>query len=482
MHPDVLITGAGPTGLTLACELARRGVPALLVERAPALFPGSRGKGLQPRTLEIFEDLGVLAEIRAAGRRYPAMLPWTDGRPGEPFALIPTATATEQVPHPETWMVPQWRTQEILYDRLRELGGDVRFGAELTGFTQDDTGVTAEITGIGTVTARYLVAADGGRSTVRRTLGIPMTGETVDPRPSLVADLRLTGLDREHWHVFPQAPGGPLALCPMPGTDDFQLYAQYEDGEPDTSPDGVRAVVAARTHLGPDAVTEIRWASDFRPRAALAERFRTGRVLLAGDAAHVHSPAGGQGLNTSVQDAYNLGWKLAHLLRHGADAELLLDSYQAERLPVAADVLDISTSIHRAGPLAGQPGTDRRRARRGKDTDQLAVGYRGGPLSVDHREAVPEDALQAGDRAPDAHLPDGTRLFDVLRGTHATLVTTATEPPAVPAGVRALRHDAYGPATDHPTLYLIRPDGYLGLVTRNAADLAPYLALLGLSD
>ncbi|MFG2820405.1 FAD-dependent monooxygenase [Kitasatospora sp. NPDC048365] len=481
MRTEILIVGAGPTGLTLACDLARRGVDALLIERAPALFPGSRGKGLQPRTLEILEDLGVLGQIRAAGSPYPAMLPWADGTAGDPFPLMPSPAATEQVPHPEVWMVPQWRTQEILYTRLRELGGQVRFDSALLGFQQDANGVTAQVEGLGTVTADYLVAADGGRSTVRRALGVTMLGETVDPRPSLVADVRITGLDRAHWHVFPKAPGGALALCPMPGTDEFQVYAQYEDGEPDTSADGVRALVAARSHLPADAVTDVRWASDFRPRAALAERFRAGRVLLAGDAAHVHSPAGGQGLNTSVQDAYNLGWKLGQILRHGADAEPLLDSYEAERLPVAADVLEISTSIHRGGALAGQPGSGPRRATRGEDTDQLAVGYRGGPLSAERRTGLADDELQAGDRAPDALLADGTRLFDALRGTHATLVTAGTDAPPLPAGVRTLRHDAYGPTDGRPTLYLIRPDGYIGLATETPTDLTPYLAALGLA-
>ncbi|MEU6235804.1 FAD-dependent monooxygenase, partial [Kitasatospora sp. NPDC047058] len=397
---DVLIVGAGPTGLTLACDLARRGVTALLAERAEALFPGSRGKGLQPRTREVFDDLGVLPAVQAAGGHYPRMMSWKDGRRQGEWDLLERSTADDPtVPYPDGWMIPQWRTQEILHSRLRELGGEVRFGAALTGLVQYPDRVEATLTGPDgtgrTVTARYLVAADGGRGAVRRLAGIAMAGEQVDPQPSLVADVEVAGLDRDNWHFWPEGPGGVLLLCPLPGTDDFQLLAQFgADEQPDASADAVRALVAARTHLDAAAVGTVRWASVFRPSAALAERFRSGRVFLAGDAAHIHSPAGGQGLNTSIQDAYNLGWKLGQVLLHGT-AEELLDSYEEERLPVAAEVLEMSTALHRAGAV-------RMTRRRGAQTDQLGLAYPDGPLTVEARRQPAEDALQAGDRAPDA--------------------------------------------------------------------------------
>ncbi|MFF3599261.1 FAD-dependent monooxygenase [Kitasatospora indigofera] len=480
---EVLIVGAGPTGLTLACDLARHGVRALLVERAGTLFPGSRGKGLQPRTQEVFEDLGVLDRIHAAGAPYPLMMAWENGERLGTWDLIERGTPGPATPYADVWMIPQWRTQEILYERLLELGGQVLFGTALTGLEQHPDRVEAVLTTAGggtrTVTAGYLVGADGGRGAVRRTLGVAMHGEEVDPRPALVADLRVEGLDRDNWHVWPKAPGGALLLCPMPGTEEFQLFAQVGSGAPDTSADGVRALVAAGTHLPASAVTEVRWASDFRPRAAVAERFREGRVFLAGDAAHIHSPAGGQGLNTSVQDAYNLGWKLGRVLRAGAP-ESLLDSYQEERYPVAAAVIGLSTGLHRAE----RDGSDDRRARRGKDTDQLAVGYRGGPLTAEERHGLDEEALQAGDRAPDSpyRAADGTarRLFELYRGTHLTVLAVDRDLPVLPAGVRGLRldgghaADAYGPG-----LFVIRPDGYVGLATHDPAALPGYLAALG---
>ncbi|MCX5192534.1 FAD-dependent oxidoreductase [Streptomyces sp. NBC_00249] len=469
METDVLIVGAGPAGLALAVDLARHGVRALLVERSADLFPGSRGKGVQPRTLEVFDDLGVGRAVRAAGGPYPTGMIWRDGeRQGEHRMFDDDeATPAEGAPYHEPWMVPQWRTQRILHARLTELGGEVAFGRELVGFTQDPDGVTAAFASGGPVRARYAVAADGGRSAVRRALGIAMTGESVDPRPMLVADVRVPGLDRDHWHVFPPAGGeGFLALCPLAGTEDFQVAAQFPEGTRiDLSPDGVRAAVAARSHLAAEDVTEVRWASDFRPRAALADRFRQGRAFLVGDAAHIHSPAGGQGLNTSVQDAYNLGWKLAAVLRGGAPAALL-DSYEEERRPVAAEMLGLSTRIHRG------------ESRRGAATRQLGLGYRHSSLAVETRTGLPEDALRAGDRAPDGTL-DGIRLFEAFQGPHWTLLTVgaAARPPRLP-GVRTVRIPSYGPYGDG--VFLVRPDGHVGWAGQDAQGAAAYAARLGL--
>ncbi|POX59377.1 pentachlorophenol monooxygenase [Streptomyces sp. Ru62] len=454
---DVLIVGAGPTGLTLALDLARRGVDALVVERAEALFPGSRGKGIQPRTQEVFADLGVLDAIRAAGGPYPPRLIWKDGeRLGEQpmFEEIP---ADEGTPYTDPLMVAQWRTQEVLYTRLTERYGRGRvvFGREVTGLTQDAEGVTVSCADGTTLRAAYVVAADGGRSAVRRALGVGMTGETVDPVPFLVADVRVRGLDRDHWHTFPGTGGSGVALCPLAGTDCFQLQARLpEADEVDLSLDGVRELVATRTHLDADAVTELRWASGFRPRAALADRFRAGRVFLAGDAAHIHSPAGGQGLNTSVQDAYNLGWKLGAVLRGGAP-KALLDTYEEERRANAAAMLDLTTGVHRG------------EIERGRATVQLGLGYRESSLSVDTRGKT--EGLRAGDRAPDGTVA-GVRLFDAFRGPHWTLLG------ATMAGVRSL---PTAPRSYGEGVFLIRPDGYVGWAGETTEDLRDYAKKTG---
>ncbi|WP_328430449.1 FAD-dependent oxidoreductase [Streptomyces sp. NBC_00443] len=465
MDTDVLIVGAGPTGLALGIDLARRGVDALVVERAERLFPGSRGKGIQPRTMEVFDDLGVLDAIRAAGGSYPVGMLWQDGRRVGEHQMFDPAEVTEDSPYTEPWMVPQWRTQEILFARLAELGGEVAFGREVAGIAQDEDGVTARFAAGESVRARYVVAADGGRSAVRRALGIGMTGETVDPNPTLVADVRITGLDRDNWHIFPPRGEGQdfLAICPLAGTQDFQVAARFPEGASvDVSPDGVRKAVAARSHLAPEDVTEVRWASDFRPRAALADRFRDGRVFLAGDAAHIHSPAGGQGLNTSVQDAYNLGWKLGAVLRDGADAALL-DTYEEERRPIAADMLGLSTSVHR-GEVS-----------RGEATRQLGLGY---PESSLTRETRPAPGpVRAGDRAPDGTL-GGVRLFDAFRGPHWTMVAVGAQAPELPDTVRVVGGQEQAPYGKG--LLLVRPDGYVGWAGETAEGLTAYLARVGL--
>ncbi|MGW4222543.1 FAD-dependent monooxygenase [Streptomyces bauhiniae] len=454
MDVDVLVVGAGPTGLTLGVDLARRGVDALVVERSGALFPGSRGKGIQPRTQEVFHDLGVLDAMRAAGGPYPPRMIWRDGQQLGVRPMFEPVEATEGAPYTDPLMVAQWRTQEVLHARLTELDGRVAFGRELTGLDQDPEGVTAHFADGTTVRARYLVAADGGRSAVRRAVGVGMTGETVDPSPFLVADVRVRGLDREHWHAFPGEDGTGLMLCPLAGTEDFQLAARLPEGEtPDLSLAGLRKLVGTGTHVAPEDLTEVRWASEFRPRAALADRFRAGRVFLAGDAAHVHSPAGGQGLNTSVQDAYNLGWKLGAVLRDGAP-DTLLDTYEEERRTNAAAMLDLSTGVHRG------------EVQRGKATVQLGLGYRESSLSEDTR-AEPTK-IRAGDRAPDGTV-DGVRLFDAFRGPHWTLL--GAELP----GIRSL------PAAYGPGVFLIRPDGYVGWAGDSAEGLGAYARRVGLA-
>ncbi|MFJ9178808.1 FAD-dependent monooxygenase [Streptomyces sp. NPDC102360] len=479
---DVLIVGAGPTGLALAVDLARRGTRAMLVERADGLFPGSRGKGLQPRTQEVLYDLGVLAAIHAAGTRYPSMRVWEGAEPGQEWDMMERSEPSEQVPYAEGWLIPQSRTQEVLYARLRELGGEVRFGAGLSGLAQDAEGVTASFEDGSAVRARYAVAADGGRSTVRRALGIGMTGETVDPKPMLVADVRITDdapLPDTHWHVWPKAAEGGVAFCPLPPDPSrqgrvFQLAAQFADESAvvDTSPEAVTKLLATRTALFEEHIAEVLWASDFKARAAMADRFRVGRVFLAGDAAHIHSPAGGQGLNTSVQDAYNLGWKLAAVLS-GAPARLL-DTYEEERMPVAEGILGISTRIHHAS-AGGTP------TRRGSEVQQLGIGYRESALTRETRPGLPDDALRAGDRAPDGRR-GGVRLFDAFRGPHWTLLAVGVDcelPRVHEASIRTARipaYEAYGPG-----VFLIRPDGYVAWAGETAEGVETYLAETGVA-
>jgi 2-polyprenyl-6-methoxyphenol hydroxylase-like FAD-dependent oxidoreductase len=412
----VLIVGAGPTGLTLAIDLARRGVSFRLIEAAAEPFAGSRGKGLQPRTLEIFDDLGIIGEILAAGAFYPKFKVHFGPLSMRARSLGSRKPATESEPYPNLWMVPQARTEAILRERLHALGGEVEFGEALATFTQDTHGVDATLASGEQARARFLVGADGGHSAVRKVLGLRLGGEAIEPQKMLVADLEIPGLDRSDWHVWPFAAGGMIGLCPLPHTSLIQFTARAMVAEA-----GVETMVRRITG---NRVERIAWSSIYQPAVRMADRYRVGRAFLAGDAAHLHPPAGGQGLNTGVQDAYNLGWKVAHVARGGPDA--VLDTYEAERLPVAAAVLGLSKRLHQTRSLE-----------RGAATNQLALNYRASPLSSGETLG----GLHPGDRMPDVRLGDGGRLFERLRGPQATEFVTFDR-----------------------RRILIRPDGYIATI------------------
>jgi 2-polyprenyl-6-methoxyphenol hydroxylase-like FAD-dependent oxidoreductase len=415
-NATVLIVGAGPTGLTLGLDLARRGISFRLIDALAAPFEGSRGKGIQPRTLEIFEDLGVIEPVLAAGALYPKMRVHIGPFSVRAGSLGSSRPPTGNVPYPNLWMVPQARTEMILRERLRALGGEVEFGKALVSFSQDDSGVHATLSSGETLCADFLVGADGGRSTVRKTLGLRLSGEEVGEKSMLVADVEIEGLDRDDWHLWPVFTGGLIGLCPLPGTSLFQLTARAKTV-------AGRIEAAVRRVTG-HRVERVAWSSIYQPAVRMVDRYRVGRVFLAGDAAHMHPPAGGQGLNTGVQDAYNLGWKLAHVARGGPDH--LLDTYETERLPIASAMLGLSKRLHQT-----------RSIKRGDATNQLDLHYRSSTLST----GVALGSLHPGDRMPDARLEDGSRLFDRLRGPHATRLT-------LPDGSEIL----------------IRPDGYIAQI------------------
>jgi 2-polyprenyl-6-methoxyphenol hydroxylase-like FAD-dependent oxidoreductase len=476
---DVLISGAGPAGLTLAIDLARRGVAFRLVDKAERPFQGSRGKGIQPRSQEVFEDLGVLPRMLTTGGPYPTVR--TYGRDGgsQDTSISEGAAPSPAEPYATPLMLPQFLTETILREHLAALGYAPEYGAELTGFTQDQGGVTAALSTGETVRARWLVGADGGRSFVRRALDIDFPGKTL-PGQAMVADTRLTGLSREAWHVFGRRDGAQISFCPLAGTDLFQIQGHApESGEAELTIEGLNTIIRKRTGRDDIVVQAVFWASIYGLSARLADRYRVGRVLLAGDAAHVHPPTGGQGLNTSIQDVYNLGWKLAAVLAGAPEA--LIDTYEAERRPIAAGVLGLSTDLL-AKAQTGQA------MKRGREARQLDLGYAGSSLALDLRET---QTLVAGDRAPDAPGQDARgapmRLFQKLAGPQWTLLAYEAEAPIGPRdGLMVVRigadfiddaslfREAYGASVGD--LFLVRPDGYLAAIAR--AEDAPALEAL----
>ena len=468
---DVLICGAGAAGLTLAIELARRGVSFRLIEKNDGPFHGSRGKGIQPRTQEIFEDLGILDRIVAAGGPYPPQREYRDDGSFIESEVVERIAPTPAEPYHMALMIPQFLTEGVMRERLRELGQQGEFGCALTGFTQEQDGVTTRLSGKAgeeTIRVRYLVGADGGRSFVRHTLDIGFPGKTLGVR-AIVADVVLTGLDRTAWHRFNDgAMDRQMALCPLAGTELFQLQAPVPlEGEVDLSAEGLSAMIAERTGRSDIRVDAVHWASAYQMNARLADRYRDGRAFLIGDAAHIHPPTGGQGLNTSVQDATNLGWKLAAVI--GGAPAALLDSYESERRPVAAGMLGLATKLLDAAKRGDM--------RRGREVQQLDIGYPGSPLALEQPERAA--GLFAGDRAPDAALRRAAgqpvRLFDLLRGPHWTLLGYQAQRKAVPARAGLHIHcigadaelidegqhlrNAY--AVSPGDWVLVRPDGYI---------------------
>jgi len=476
---DVLVVGAGPAGLTMACDLQRRAVRYRVISEAEGGFEGSRAKGIQPRTLEVLDDLGVLADVEACSTLYPKL-----GLHLGPFTLpkvmIPLHENSEDVPHPNTLLVAQYDTDAALRGRLAGLGGAVAYGTRLVSYVGAPDGVVATLQhsdgAVEEVTARFLVGADGGGSTVRGVSGIGFPGTTDEQDRMIVADLALEGLSRDRWHIWPRKSGRFMALCPLPGGN-FQLMLRLRpDEKAGLAQDAIEALITSFVGRGRIKIRRIHWTSVWRPNIRLAERYRAGRVLLIGDAAHVHPPTGAQGMNTGIQDAYNLGWKLAQVLA-GAK-ESLLDTYEAERRPVAARVLGLSSEIY--ATMGSRPLTG---ATRGDEERQLALSYAGGPLAG--TAGTTSSGLRAGDRAPDASYTDAegraARLHDAFRGPHFTLIALGDGAAAAAAALhwpdagaplaRIVVPEApdglgriYGIA--RPTQILVRPDGYIGSITQ----------------
>lgn len=472
--PTVVICGAGAAGLTLAIELARRGVAFRLLEQRAEPFHGSRGKGIQPRSQEIFEDMGILDRLFATGGPYPVSRTHHADGSSLDTVVLESAAASPAAPYRLPLMVPQFMTEAVLRERLLELGHAVEFGHALVGFEQAADGIAIRVStpaGEQAFYTQYLIGADGGRSFVRHALGIGFPGKTLGVR-AVVADIALQGLPRDAWHNFNEGDmARRISLCPLMGTELFQLQAPVPlEGEVDLSVAGLDAMLRERTGRNELSVEGVRWASAYQMNARLADHFRAGRVFLVGDAAHTHPPTGGQGLNTSAQDAYNLGWKLASVLQGAPDT--LLDTYEQERRPIAAAMLGLSTRLLEAAT--------RGEHRRGREVQQLDLHYRDSSLSL---PATPRAGrILPGDRAPDALLRGAggqpRRLFDLFRGTHWTLLGYATDRTMVPS-LGGLQVHVIGPAAELRDVegqvahaygvvpgewVLVRPDGHVAAV------------------
>ena len=339
---DVLVIGAGPTGLALATSLVARGIATTVVDRAPEGANASRAAVVNARTLEVLEHLDVARRLVKEGVQAPVFTIRDHGR-----TLIPIDFSALPTDYPYSLMVPQSTTERLLLDRLVELGGSVLRPKAVTAIAQDVDGVTATFDDGGVIRARYAVGADGIHSIVREQAGIGFEGGVYE-ESFVLADVRLTG-DVPHDEVILfWARAGLTVVAPLPDGV-YRIVAPVADAPEEPSGSFVQEILDTRVGSGRLVVTDVIWGSRFRIHHRVADTYRAARLLLAGDAAHVHSPAGGQGMNLGIQDAVALADALAAVLAGEPDS--LLDDYSAARRPIAKGVVTMTDRLTRLATL-----------------------------------------------------------------------------------------------------------------------------------
>ncbi|MEU4641033.1 FAD-dependent monooxygenase [Micromonospora sp. NPDC023814] len=503
---EVLVVGAGPTGLTMAGQLARYGVRVRLVDRALDRVHESRALAIQPRTLEVLAGLGVTDEMVAAGNR-AVRLTLHAGRRQRSVPLFDLGLSDTAYPY--LLFLSQAETERLLGEHLAAVGVTVERGVELVGLERTDRAAVATLRDrdgrVRRVSARYVVGCDGAHSAVRQFAGIGFEGGAY-PQTFVLADLEVDGVQPGAAHAFLSG-RGMLFLFPLGRPATWRLLAMRpaDDPTPPGAPVHLAGVQAlADTYAGGALrLHDPVWATNFRLHHRAATAYRAGPAFLAGDAAHIHSPAGAQGMNTGIQDAVNLGWKLARALHADADPALL-DSYQAERAPVGRMVLRFSdrafTVATATNPLVRFARTRIApallpavlaprfvRAAAFRTVAQLAIRYRRSPLSTEGSHA-PRTGPRAGDRLPDVPLADGGSLHrltaapgwhlllcgppqgwpareiaDLTRRRRGQLTAhqlAGLDGVAPGAGAEVLRRLGVGPGA-HAS-YLVRPDGHIG--------------------
>ncbi|MER7206861.1 FAD-dependent monooxygenase [Streptosporangium sp. NPDC000239] len=411
---DVVVVGGGPTGLMLACELRLAGVEVVVLDRLAERGRESRAGGIHARTMEVLDQRGLLGGFLDVGRRLQA---------GH-FSALPLDFSGLATRYPFLLMVLQTTIERLLEERAAQLGVRVRWSSGVTDLRQDATGVEVETEGGGRLRASYLVGCDGGRSTVRKLAGIGFPG-TPATMTALLGDVSLADPPKEV--IFQERrEHGSFTVLPF-DQDWYRVmtneYDHVADRDAPVTFETLRETLVriAGTDYG---MHDPRWVSRYGDAARQAERYREGRVLLAGDAAHIHFPAGGQGLNTGVQDAFNLGWKLA-LVVDGTAPEELLDSYHAERHPVAEEVLRNT----RAQTVLGRPGEQMTALRetfgRLIEVEEVNRLLSGMITALDVRYPLGGDHPLLGRRVPDLDLltPDGpVRLYGLLHTARPVLL------------------------------------------------------------
>ncbi|MEV8591767.1 rifampin monooxygenase [Streptomyces sp. NPDC052012] len=450
---DVIITGAGPTGLMLAAELRLHGVHVVVLDKATEPTPVVRSLGLHVRSIEIMDQRGLLERFLAHGKQY---------RVGGFFAGIDKPWPDRlDTAHGYVLGIPQTITDRLLEEHAAGLGADIRRGCELTGLSQDADGVTAELADGTRLRSRYLVGCDGGRSTVRRLLGVGFPGEpsrnetligemeVAVPQETVTAVVAEVRRTQQRFGLGPLGDGVYRVVVPAAGVSEDRATAP-------TLEDVRRQLRAtAGTDFG---VHSPRWLSRFGDATRQAERYRVDRVLLAGDAAHIHPPLGGQGLNLGVQDAFNLGWKLAAEV-HGWAPPGLLDTYESERHPVAAAVLDTTRAMSLLVSTEPGPRAVRRLLTELMDFDEVNRHLIEKITALDIRYDVGGDGELLGRRQRDIPLGRG-RLYGLMH-TGRGLLLDRTGRLSLDGWTDRVDHVGdVGEDLDAPAV-LLRPDGHI---------------------
>jgi 2-polyprenyl-6-methoxyphenol hydroxylase-like FAD-dependent oxidoreductase len=437
---DVIIIGAGPTGLALACQMIRYGIDFVIIDKNETTTPHSKAIGVQARTLEIYEQIGLADKLVDLG--------WKAERArlivgGEVRGEVDFSDIGEGLSdYPYVLIVEQGRHEKLIYDFITANGKDVRWQTELENFTQNASGVTAKIKNDGgeieTVSAKYLVACDGAKSTVRNSLGLTFEGTTFE-RMFYVADVDIDWEFKNDALMVFLMKSNLLAFFPMLGENRWRIVGtfpeQFAKDEGEVLYEEIEEQIKRDAELKLD-ITNVNWFSTYKVHTRHVNRFSEGRCFLAGDAAHIHTPAGAQGMNTGIQDGYNLAWKLAMVLRESADSKIL-ESYNQERLENAQNLLQTTDRFFNfvASPepvlsylrthvfpyIAGVAfSIDAVKKFVFPRISQIGIHYRHGSLS-DHSG---DDGFEvrAGDRLP-YFLIDGRSIFDRLRDPRFHLLT-----------------------------------------------------------
>ena len=481
MDTDVVVVGAGPTGLALACGLRAAGIAVRVLDKAAGPAVTSRALGLQPRGVEVLDRLGALGDLPDRGLAIDSVVISVNGRE---LARLRVGQSMQRLGGKTALLMSQADIEAALRDRLATLGGSVEWDRGVADVIAGPDGVQLRLGNGDEVRAGWVIGADGAHSAVRKAMGVDFPGVPLIEH-FLLADVH-ADIDRPRDNTYGWLRGTQMFVAfPLPGVDLWRLMTAAPPRCPDDpSQDEIIAYLGERlaAEIG-GRINSIEWTSSFRIHRRITDSYRRGRILLAGDAAHIHSPLGGQGMNTGIGDAENLAWKLALVISGRADAALL-DTYEAERRPIAKDVLKSTSGVTEfivgqswisrllrdrvAIPLMNRGWVQRLIAEK---ASQLHVSYRRGPLGARRRAWLP--GLRPGDRVADracTHV-DGTtvRLYDVLGPGWALL---GPEPLADVARERlgdvvTLRGD--GDAV------LVRPDGHLAWRGTDAAGLQAWL-------